>query len=171
MQRRPPSIGRAAVVSPWRGLLRVQKWPKPRGIPTDPKAKARLDLFRLIQRGTKLLQEKETRAMREGIKAHNDAHRGQRGSAAIRQRDWHHQRLAGRGFIFETEDGITIYPKGVSRTASHLFDHIADQPPAIPTRVAEQWVGTETPTGPAVLAINPAGDGLTWVPIETTEGT
>lgn len=162
---RPPSIGKVAVVSPWRGKLRVQAWPRKRGLPTDPKAKARLDLFALIQRVLKNLQELEISAMREGIRKHNKSHRGQRGSAAIRQRDWHHQRMMGRGFAFDLPDGRTLYPPGVHRTASKLLDHIAADPGEIALRLDSRWDGIQRPAQQSVFTMNPAGNGITWNPI------
>lgn len=167
---RPPSIGKEAVVSPWRGILRAQKWPRPRGLPKDRKAKARLELFALVQRIIKNLNEFETRAMREGIRQHNKEHAGQRGSAAIRQRDWHHQRLMGRGFAFDLPDGTTLYPAGVHRTASKLLDHIADLPGELAHRQADSWDGVPPPTSRSVLTQAQDGSGAFWnqIPTETT---
>lgn len=161
-QWRPPRLGKAAIVSPYRGILRAQAWPKKRGQPTDPKAKARIEMFRLLQRLQKLLRDEEISSMREAIKNHNRTHRGQRGSAAIRFRDWQHQRLAGRGFAFDFADGLTVYPPGVARTASHLLDHIDERETSLATRTASEWTGLR-PTGEAqLLVMNEAGDNAEW---------
>lgn len=164
MAKRPPRIGKEAVVSPWRGLLRVSRWPRKRGQPSDPRQQARLRMFALIQRATKLLSEGETRYMREAIRQHNKNHAGQRGSAAIRQRDWHHQRISGRGFAFDTPEGIVSYPAGVSRTASHILDHLEPEPGDLAARQSDQWRTLPPPVTPCYLAVDDTGADLEWLP-------
>lgn len=157
---RPPALGREVVLSPYKGTLRAQRWPRKRGLPKNPRDRARLELFALVQHAVKWLSGRERNDMEAAIKTHNRANRGQKGSAAIRARDWHHQRLMGRGFAFDLPDGRTIYPPGVHRTASKLLDHLNGRPGAFISKTDGKWWSDIPTISPAVLTVEPSGSSV-----------
>lgn len=138
-QWRTPQLGKSVVVSSWKGLTRVQRWPKKRGIPKNEKHAKRLEVFRVFQRIIKALHPRETEYEREAIKEHNRTHRGQRGSAAIRFRDWQTQRLYGRGIAFTTPIGIIFYPPAIQRDASLILDWVSMEPGQILQHQGDEW--------------------------------
>jgi hypothetical protein len=126
-------------VSSWRGITRIQKWPKPRG-PAKTKAEGdRRQIFALMQRLVKWLTHWETNYAREAVKAHNDANTGQRGSAAIRLRDWQTQRMYGRAVAVIVDSKLTFYPTAVGRDASFIMDHTTADHGQISQRTTEDW--------------------------------
>ena len=165
-QWRPPALGRELVVSSYRGITRVQKWPRPRGLPKDRRQRANLDYFRLIQKAVKLLSEDEVGDMRKALAVHNRKNVGQRGSAAIRMRDWQHQRLTGRGFAIDTDIGITFYPPAVRRDASHMLDHTIRIDGTFLTRAPEAWDAIPTGNPGDALFSDTSGQGAKWSPIQ-----
>lgn len=121
-QWRTPEYGKNLIVSSWRGITRVQRWPKKRGPAKTADEANRRTMFGLVQVLIKWLTSFETDYARRAVKAHNDANTGQRGSAAIRLRDWQTQRLYGRGVAVIVNNALTFYPAAVGRDASFILD-------------------------------------------------
>lgn len=161
-QWRTPQLGKSVVVSSWRGVTRIQRWPKKRGIPKDPDQANRLELFRWVQNLIKALHPIETLYEREAIKAHNRRNRGQRGSAAIRHRDWLTQRIYGRGIALTSDIDIVFYPPAVARDASFIMDHAGAVPGQFMQRSAEGWDGGTTGLPGQILTSNGPGNANTW---------
>lgn len=138
-QWRTPEYGKNVIVSSWRGITRVQRWPKKVGAPRTPAEAARRYIFTLYQTLIKVLHPRECEYEREAIRQHNRTHRGQRGSAAIRFRDWQTQRLYGRGIAINVSPTLTFYPPAVSRDASLILDWVTDFEGQILQRGALTW--------------------------------
>lgn len=161
-QWRTPELGRSVVVSSYRGITRVQAWPRPRGKPKTKAQATRQMMFAVYQRLIKHMHPAESALMRRAIQEHNRTHRGQRGSAAIRLRDWITQVLYGRGIALSTIDGPVFYPPAVSRDASFILDHTTDSPGQLLQRAGQQW-GEITPgTAGQVLTAAAAGQPNAW---------
>ena len=164
-QWRTPEIGKSYIVSTDRGVTRVQGWPRKRGPARTTDDKHRQLVFSLFQDLIKRLDCRDTLPEREGLRVHNQTHRGQRGSAAIRYRDWITQRLYGRGVAVTTPIGVTFYPPGVSRDATAILDHISDQPGAILQRDLSGWSSPAIGHLGQVLTAGSAGQPATWQPL------
>lgn len=161
-QWRAPALGRVLVFSTYRGRLRVQSWPRKRGKPKDRRQRANLRYFALIQRAVKLLQAEEVNDMREALRRHNQRNRGQRGSAAIRMRDWQHQRMTGRGWAITVPGGPIFYPPAVARDASHILDHTSDDEGQFLIRTTENWQCIPPAQAGQLLISDPSGPGASW---------
>lgn len=163
-QWRTPEIGKNVIVSPWRGITRVQSWPKKRGLPTDGPARTQLIFFKAVQAIIKWLTPHETEYIREAIKEHNRTHRGQRGSAAIRLRDWQTQRIMGRGIAVVVSPQLTFYPPAVARDASLILDWVAPFPGQILQRTGQQWEAIPSGDPGDVLTAGGPGQPNSWQP-------
>jgi hypothetical protein len=155
-------MGKSYIVSSWRGVTRVQGWPRKRGLPKQNLAFTRLVIFKGVQAIIKWLTPHETDYLRESIARHNRTHRGQRGSAAIRMRDWQTQRLMGRGVAVIVRPGLTLYPAAVARDASFIMDHISDQHGYILQRTAATWEQIPNGTPGQVLTSQGPGNPNHW---------
>jgi len=138
-QWRTPEYGRSVIISSYRGITRVQRWPRKRGAAKTSADANRRTIFALFQKLIKALGPTETMYAREALAEHNRTHRGQRGSAAIRFRDWQTQRLYGRGIAITTDEGITFWPAAVRRDASFILDHVAAGVGQLLQRNATEW--------------------------------
>lgn len=161
-QWRTPQVGKSIIVSPCRGITRVQSWPRPRGIPTDALQRTRLIVFKAVQAIIKRLTPFETEYAREAVKRHNQNHRGQRGSAAIRLRDWQTQRLMGRGIAINVNPQLTFYPWAVAQDASYILDHVADAPGQLLQRQGQQWGPIPHGAPGQFLTAGPPGNPNSW---------
>ena len=142
--------------------MRVQAWPRKRGAPKTKADGDRRKIFGLFQRLIKWLGPAETDYIRQAINEHNRTHRGQRGSAAIRFRDWQTQRLYGRGVAVTTDVGIVFYPPAVSRDASFICDHATSTPGQIMERSSDQWGSDKLVLPGQVLTSNGPGFPNSW---------
>jgi len=161
-QWRTPQYGKSVIVSSWRGITRIQAWPRKRGKPKNKDQADRQLIFKLYQRVIKALGPKETDYERRALANHNRTHRGQRGSAAIRFRDWQTQRLYGRGIAFVVDSTLTLYPPAVSRDASFILDHVTADPGQLLQRSADEWTATGIPEPDLVLTAGAPGNPNTW---------
>ena len=161
-QWRTPELGKNVIVSSWRGITRVQAWPKKRGLPKTKPERTRLEIFKLFQRLIKQLGPHETEYERQAIKNHNRTHRGQRGSAAIRFRDWQTQRLYGRTVAITTPEGITFWPPAVARDASFILDHVTDQDGQILQNAGPEWGPIDHGLEGQVLTAQGPGQPNAW---------
>lgn len=161
-QWRTPQFKKQLIVSDFRGQLRVQSWPRKRGIPKTDAERDRLLIFRAWQMLIKTLIWKETEHEREAIRQYNRANRGQRGSAAIRFRDWQTQRLYGRGVGVRVQGGPTFYPVAIKRDASNILDWCTYTPGHLLLRGDDTW-GQQTAGLPGqVLTAGSTGSPCTW---------
>lgn len=166
-QWRTPELGKNVVVTSWRGITRVQSWPKPRGPAKTPAESNRREIFALYQRLIKWLSPWETLYPREAIKEHNKANTGQRGSAAIRLRDWHTQRLYGRGVAVTVDRNLTFYPPAVQRDASFILDHTTPFHGQVMQHNGETWAEIEQGLpGQVLTSGGPAAANL-WADMPT----
>lgn len=157
-------MGKSYIVNSYRGLIRVQGWPRPRGPAKTIHERNRHTLFTVYQGLYKRLHPREIEADRAAIEAHNRTHRGQRGSAAIRLRDWVTQRLYGRGVALTLDDSRVVYPAAIARDASHILDHVTDQPFQLLQHSGQEW-GAITPGTPgAILTAGAPGSPNVWQP-------
>jgi hypothetical protein len=145
-------------VSTSRGVLRAQAWPKPRGAAKTTDEKNRQLIFSAYQGLIKRLTPYETESERNAIATHNRTHRGQRGSAAIRLRDWQTQRLYGRGVLITNDSGPCFFPAALRRDASHILDHVAAEAGQMMQRDIVEW--TALPAGSVGHALTSQGPGL-----------
>lgn len=164
-QWREPELGRTIIVSTWKGVLRVQGWPRKRGLPKEPSQINRLTLFSWYQRLIKRLTAQETIYEQDTIRQYNKENRGQRGSAAIRFRDWETQRLYGRGVGIIIRPGLTIYPPAISRDASFILDWTTQTPGQILQRGSTQWTEiTHGTPGQLLSAMGPGSENQWTTP-------
>lgn len=163
-QWRTPQYGKSVIVSTSRGVLRVQAWPRKRGLPKTKPEQNRLSVFSLYQRLIKWLAHWETNYARKAIAEHNRTHRGQRGSAAIRFRDWQTQRLYGRGVAVTTDENIVFYPAAVSRDASFIMDHTTSDNGQISQRASSSWGSIAGGNSEDLLYSAGAGNPNYWAP-------
>lgn len=162
---RPPYTGREVVVSPWRGQMRVQRWPRQRGLPKKRRDRVRLEIFALLQKAIKHLSARETLSIQNALRRHNQTHAGQRGSAAIRHRDWQHMRMSGRFFAITLPGGLIAYPPAIKRDASKMLDHTTDTPNTLATRGPLEWQGTPPGEPGTFFTASEAGQSPAWKPI------
>ena len=164
-QWRTPQYGKSVIVSTWRGMIRVQAWPRKRGRAKSELEQIRRDQFAVIQHMVKYIHPRETIHESEALANYNRKHRGQRGSAAIRLRDWQTQRLYGRGLVFDVQGLATLYPPAIKRDASHILDHCTSIEGSILQRADEGW--EEIPLGNTddVLTAGPVGTQNQWQPL------
>jgi hypothetical protein len=157
-------MGKSYIVNSYRGITRVQAWPRKRGPAKTEDERLRQAIFTMWQGLYKRLHPREIEADRAAIEAHNRTHRGQRGSAAIRLRDWVTQRLYGRGIAVTTDFGVTFWPPAVHRDASLILDHVTDTPSDLLQRGGQEWQGTGPGSPGNLLTAGPAGSPATWQP-------
>lgn len=161
-QWRTPEFGKNLIVTSWRGITRVQRWPKARGpAVTKPEAN-RETMFTLVQKLIKWLTSFETEYARRAVKAHNDANTGQRGSAAIRLRDWQTQRLYGRGVAVTVDQYLTFYPAAVARDASFILDWVTYFHGQLLQRNDSEWGPIDNGTPGQVFTSNGSGAQCSW---------
>jgi hypothetical protein len=161
-QWRTPELGKNVIVSSWRGITRVQRWPKKVGPPRNENEAKRRKIFALYQLLIKWIGSKESEYERQAILDHNRTHRGQRGSAAIRFRDWQTQRLYGRCVAITTDSGIVFYPPAVSRDASFILDHATAEHGAILQRTVDKWGAIAQGSPGDVLITGSIGQSNSW---------
>jgi len=149
-------------VSSWKGITRVQSWPRKRGPAKTPDQIARQGIFAVYQAIIKRLSHHETIYERQALINHNRTHRGQRGSAAIRFRDWQTQRYYGRGVAIVADNGITFYPWAVSRDASYVLDHVTADHGQVLQRAAQQWQDIPHGQPNDVLTAGAPGSANSW---------
>lgn len=161
-QWRTPQWGKNVIVTSQGGKLVAQSWPRKRGPAKTSEEKARQLFFSLFNGLIKRLHPRESEHEREALRNHNRNNRGQRGSAAIRLRDWQMQRLYGRGILIDLPDGLKIYPPGISRDAARILDHVAAAPGSLLTRGTDEWTSTDTGQAEQVLMAGSAGSLPSW---------
>lgn len=161
-QWRTPQVGKNFIVSSWRGVTRVQAWPRKRGIPADRLQRSRLIVFKGVQALIKWLTPYETEYAREAVKRHNASHTGQRASAAIRLRDWQHQRIMGRGIAINVSPELTFWPPAVARDASFIIDHVAAEPGELMQRQSAEWGPIERGQPGQFLTAGAPGQPAAW---------
>lgn len=161
-QWRTPQFGKSVIVSTYRGVTRIQAWPKKRGQSKNQVQINRQRLFALVQKAVKHLSHWEVNYVREAINEHNRTHRGQRGSAAIRLRDWQTQRLYGRGFAITMPGFGTIYPPACKVDCTEILDHASDVPNSTLMRGLEEWESKNTGQANQVLIAGAAGALPEW---------
>jgi hypothetical protein len=110
----------------------------------------------------KRLHWREVEYERRMVANHNRTHTGQRGSAAIRLRDWQTQRFYGRGLMVIAEDLATFYPAAIARDASLILDHTTDEPGHLLQRNPNQWGSIPAGLPGQVLTAGSAGQPNTW---------
>jgi hypothetical protein len=104
----------------------------------------------------------ESNYERNAIRNYNRHNRGQRGSAAIRFRDWQTQRLYGRGVAIIVNPQLTIYPPAIARDASAILDHCTWIYGQVLQRAADDWREVNTPTENYVLTAQGPGLPNAW---------
>lgn len=140
--KRPQYRQRVYVVRSVQGRTVAQAWPSPRGQPKQPYMKAALDAFRVAQRGIKHWSPHEQEVMAAGLDEFMRKHRGVRGTAAIRMRDWLTMFTYGRAAK------ITIPGYDNTRTATQLrdasdwLDHAEPRLGSLLVRTGEAWLPT-----------------------------
>jgi len=161
-QWRTPEFGKTIIASTCRGVLRVQAWPKARGAPKLLAQANRQTVFSLYQTLIKWINPREQNYEREAIRQYNRRNRGQRGSAAIRFRDWQTQRLYGRGVGIIVSPTLTFYPPAIARDASFILDHCTMDEGQLLQRANDSWAEITTPTAGQVLTAAAPGSQNTW---------
>lgn len=164
-QWRTPELNKSLIVSSCRGCTRVQAWPRKRGPARTIYDYNRRLIFTLTQLLIKRLHPRAIEYERQAIKEHNDAHRGQRGSAAIRLRDWQTQTIMGRSLCVHLTNGITFYPPAVHRDASQILDCATQDPGAILMRDQHFWNHNPTLKPGLALTAGSPGNPAQWAPL------
>lgn len=160
-QWRPVAIRNAFIIAAKNGLLVAQRWPRSRGRTLNPHTTEMNEVWRAITRVMQTMPQWQWDTWRQALQRHRETHRGQRGSAAIRDRDWITQILMGRGPAFTLPDGRTIYPAAVRRDASGLLDNISATPGALLTRSHAGWDGL-APCPPGTRLTSTPNGGYPW---------
>ncbi|MCL6536954.1 MAG: hypothetical protein K6U77_12965, partial [Armatimonadetes bacterium] len=141
----------AFYVRTWRGKLIAQAWPRPRGRPRDPAAKARLKAFAEAVKAWRYLDPETKNAMVNAFKR-----------SQVLARDAFTAQLYGTQWLIRTREGTKIYPARFQRMVSAALDAIGAQPGTILSRTATGW----KPIAPApegrVLTSQGPGAAPTW---------
>lgn len=95
-----------------------------------------------VQRAVKTWPGEEQRVMDRALQTFMQAHRGVRGTAAIRLRDWLTQIIMGRAFMFVLPDGTRLYTAAARRDASDYLDWTDPRLGSLLTRTEEGWLPT-----------------------------
>lgn len=164
-QWRTPEMGKSYVVSSYRGITRCQAWPRPRGRARTISESNRRKIFSLWSLLIKWLTHWETAYERQAVADHNRTHTGQRGSAAMRLRDWQTQRLYGRGIAINVSPYLTFWPPAVSRDASFILDHTTAEPGQLLQRQLLSWTEGSPGLAGDVLTAGSSGQPNKWLPI------
>ena len=160
-------MGKTFIVSSWRGILRLQGWPRKRGPAKHLDDQNRQLIFRLWSDLIKRLGPKETLTERQALIEHNRRNRGQRGSAAIRLRDWQTQRLYGRGIAVIATPQLIFWPPAIQRDAADILDHATAQPGQVLQRTQSRWGEIALGAANQVLTAGTPGTPNTWQNIPT----
>lgn len=120
----------------------AQKWPRKRGLPKQTYQRAGLERLRIAQNAVKHMPGDDVTPMREGLQTFMDRHRGVRGTAAIRLRDWLTQVVYGRAWSLQLPDGTVVYSAQVQRDCSDFLDWLEPRIGSLVTRTDEAWLPT-----------------------------
>lgn len=135
----------------WRGKLIAQSWPRPRGQPTTTRARAQQDYFRLLQKTVDLWNADERCTMDEWLSLFLRQHRGVKGTAAIRLRDWLTRIASGNMWAADSPDTPTIRTQRQIRIPSDALDILEPRPGSLLTRTGSGWHPTVQCAPGAVL--------------------
>jgi len=135
------------------GTIRVQAWPKKRGLPKTEYELGLIEHFGEVSRAAAQVSAYERVVLTEMIaewKRHNS---GQKGSAIIRERDWIQRVMMGRMWKIELEDFTFVWPLTVKRDVSDALDILLPTLGCLLVRTAEGWRNTVQvgATGPLTI--------------------
>lgn len=138
MAKIPPAhlpVRRASVrgrfyVSSWKGITRIQGWPKPRGKNLSPAQREAVEMFREASLACKLSDAKIQELARTMSKG-----------TQFLPRDLLIKNFYGRLFHFFLTNGERLYPMVARNDISQLLDVLGFQPGTILFRGPEYWQG------------------------------
>lgn len=155
--RRPASVGKHIVLYTFQGRTYVRSWPAKRGKPKQPYQQAALDRLRLQQQAVKFTSVDEYDTMDRGLKAFLREHRGVRGTAAIRLRDWLTGITFGRAFSWSWQGRPRVVSAAVVQDCSDFLDHLEPRLGSLMTRTPDSWLPTVQCRPGAVLTCAHSG--------------
>lgn len=141
-KKRKLSFRGVVVVRNMYNRLYAQKWPRSRGRPSQSYQRAGLERMTASQEAVKRYHPRGQIAMKEALDRFLRRHRGVRGTAAIRFRDWQTQNVYGRAFAVDLPDGRTLWPATVHREVSDVLDWLEPRLGSVLTRTPDGWRGT-----------------------------
>lgn len=150
-QKRPHYAQRLFTARPRSGRVVLGGWPAPAQRRPSLYNRDVLNRFRALVQASKSLHPREDLPMRAAVETHARTHTGVRGSANIRLRDLHVQRLSGRLWAIELPGYGTIYPAAVRDDISDAIDWVEPHLGGVLTRTREGWATTPMCEPGAVL--------------------
>lgn len=135
------------------GEIRVQSWPRKRGLPTTEYQLGLIEWFGEVSRAAANVSAWERVVLTEMIDTWKAANTGQKGSAIIRERDWIQRVMMGRMWKIELPDFSFIWPVTVMRDVSDALDVLLPLHGSLLVRTAENWRCTQQvgATGPLTI--------------------
>jgi len=135
------------------GTIRVQAWPKKRGLPKTEYELGLIEHFGAVSRAAAQVSAYERVVLTEMIaewKRHNS---GQKGSAIIRERDWIQRVMMGRMWKIELDDFSFMWPFTVMRDVSDALDVLFPMLGSLLVRTSDTWLMTDQIGATGVLTI------------------
>ena len=140
------------------GKTYAQAWPRKRGLPQLTYQRANLERMKVAQRAVRYVPGWEISTMEDGLQRFMNAHRGVRGTAAIRLRDWIMQALYGRAWNPVAPDGRVFYTSKVYRECSDFLDWLDPRPGSLVVRTDHAWLCTVQCKAGSFLMLTEDGD-------------
>jgi len=135
------------------GTIRVQAWPRKRGLPKTEYNLGLIEWFGEVSRAAANVSAYERVVLTEMIAEWKQHNSGQKGSAIIRERDWIQRVMMGRMWKIELPDFTTIWPATVARDVSDALDILLPVLGSLLVRTADNWKCTVQggATGPLTI--------------------
>jgi len=135
------------------GQLRIQSWPKKRGLPEGEYELGLLEWFGEVSRGAAYVSPWERVVLAEMIAEWKRENSGQKGSAIIRERDWIQRVSMGRMWKIDLGDGIFMWPFTVMRDVSDALDVLLPMLGSLLVRSDDTWLMTDNVGATGALTI------------------
>lgn len=158
-QGRKPKLGKTVMMDTCRGVLRVRKWPKPRGKPRNENEAYWQEWFREAQICAKYAPAQDIIAAREATKG-----------TVWKPRDLQMKAMRGRMWTFITPDGRKIYSMAQRVDVSEGLDIISQVPGSMLVRGEMYW--EYLVPGPEGYVLTSRGENMLpyWAPVSTSNG-
>jgi len=135
------------------GSIRVQAWPKRRGLPKGQYEMGLIEHFGEVSRSASKVSPYELTVLTEMIAEWKKENSGQKGSAIIRARDWIQRVMMGRMWKIEMPDFTFLWPVTVMRDVSDALDILRPMLGSLLVRTADDWRCTDQVGATGMLTI------------------